>query len=325
MIPLLVSLGTTLGLGVVLLAVPALRSPLTRAASGPRWRADAVPVSGGIAMAAGFAAAVVVSATSSPGAGGILAASGLLLVVGVVDDLHPLRPEVKLIGQGLAGLVLAAGGVRPVLPGGAVVEVAAVVVWVVVVCNAMNLLDGMDGLAGGVALIAGTTLWAWNVPAPMMAAFVGAVAGFLPFNLRPARMFMGNGGSHWVGAVLAANTILDAGRGGGSTALGAWAVILVPAVLLAVPLFDTTLVVVERLRHGRPVTVGGTDHTSHRLVAAGLGQGWAVSLLWGLGLAAAGAASLIQVGPAGFAAGSAVLAVGFVVLGVRLDRVDVYG
>lgn len=323
MTAVIIAFGVSIALAVVLVVTPALRSPLTRAPAGPRWRADAVPVSGGIAMAVGFATAVLVTARGEAGIGAVLGASTFLGAMGIIDDLRPLPPKVKIAAQAIGGLLLAAGGVRPAIPGGVVVETLGAVVWVVVVSNAVNLLDGMDGLAAGVGLVAGATVWVWNAPAPIPAAFVGAVVGFLPFNLSPARMFMGNGGSHWMGAVLAGLTLMDGGRAGGDPA-ALWAVGLVPVVLLAVPLFDTTFVVVERLRHRRPVTVGGTDHTSHRLVASGVTERATVGLLWAVGVAAAGTASLARVGTVAFGVGAIVLTALLATLARRLARVAVY-
>jgi UDP-GlcNAc:undecaprenyl-phosphate GlcNAc-1-phosphate transferase len=308
-------------LAVVLVAIPALRAPLTRAASGPRWRADAVPVSGGIAMAIAFAVVALVAAGHERGIVSLVVGATFLGAVGVIDDLHPLPPAVKLVAQAVAGLMVAAGGVRPDLPGGVAVETAACVAWVVIVSNAVNLLDGMDGLAGGIGLLAGAALWMWDAPSRVVAAFVGAVAGFLPLNLRPARMFMGNGGSHWMGVVLAGLTIMDGGRAGGEhTAV--WSVIAVPVVLLAVPVFDTVFVVVERIRRGRPVTQGGTDHTSHRLVSSGMSEPVAVAVMWALGLAAAGAATAVRAGPWAFFAATCALGAALASLALRLRRVD---
>jgi len=310
-------------LAVALIATPALRAPLTRAASGPRWRADAVPVSGGIAMAIAFAVAALIAAGHQRGVVALVAGATFLGAVGVVDDLRPLSPAVKLAAQALAGVMVAAGGVRPDVPGGAAVGTVACVAWVVLVSNAVNLLDGMDGLAGGIGLLAGAALWAWNAPAPVAAAFVGAVAGFLPLNLRPARMFMGNGGSHWMGVVLAGLTIMDGGRAGGDPA-ASWAVVAVPVVLLAVPLFDTVFVVVERVRHRRPVMQGGTDHTSHRLVSSGVSERHAVVVLWVFGLAAAGAASAVRIGPWPFVAATCTLGAALAALALRLRRTSPY-
>jgi UDP-GlcNAc:undecaprenyl-phosphate GlcNAc-1-phosphate transferase len=224
--------------------------------------------------------------------------------------------------------VLAALGVRAALPGPEVVAWAATVAWVVVAANALNLFDNFDGAAGGAALVAGSALSLWwglgSGPTALGAALAGAAAGFLIWNAPPARIFMGDAGSHFLGAALAGLTLLDGGRAGTAGAAPAALAILVPVVLLAVPLFDTALVAVERRRHHRPLSVGGRDHTSHRLARLGLRARPVVLILWGLSAAAAGAASLAVLGPWWFAAGVAAPAVALTLLGVRLARVPIY-
>ena len=324
-----VAFGLSAALAAAFAFVPALRRPLIRSAQGARWRVDAVPVSGGLAMAVAFAVTALAWGDHSavPAA---LGAGGVALLVGLVDDLRPMPPRLKLAGQVAAGVVLVAAGVRFPLPGGFAVEAVVTVAWVVVLANAINLLDNMDGLASGVAALAAAAVWLWwaggdgGLPVALPAALFGALVGFLAFNFRPARIFMGDSGSLWLGATLAALTAVDAGRLGGAGDPG-WGLALgVPAVLMAVPLFDTTLVTVERLRHRRPVSVGGSDHSSHRLVAAGLRPGPAVVLLWGLGAAAAGAATMARFGVGWLLAAAAVLALVLRTLGVRLSRVAVY-
>jgi len=204
----------------------------------------------------------------------------------------------------------------------------ATIAWVVVAANALNLFDNFDGAAGGAALVAGLALSLWwglgSGPTALGAALAGAVAGFLVWNAPPARIFMGDAGSHFLGAALAGLTLLDGGRAGTAGAAPAALAILVPVVLLAVPLFDTALVMVERQRHHRPLSVGARDHTSHRLARLGLRARPVVLILWGLSAAAAGAASLAALGPWWFGAGVATLAAGLALLGVRLGRVPVY-
>lgn len=308
---------------------PLLARPFTRVAAGARWRADAVPLAGGMAMAAGFAVAVAGFGRDLPGAGAVLASAGTALAVGLADDLHPLPAWAKLAGQAGAGVVLAALGVRASLPGPEALAWAATIAWVVVAANAFNLFDNFDGAAGGAALVAAVTvaLW-WGLgagPTAPAAALAGAAAGFLLWNAPPARIFMGDAGSHFLGAALAGLTLLDAGRAGTTGPAPAVLAVLVPVVLLAVPLFDTVLVTVERRRHRRPLAVGGRDHTAHRLARLGLAPRRVALLLWGLTAAAAGAASLAAAGGWWFAAGAGVLAVGLAVLGIRLARVPAYG
>ena len=323
------ALGLAAGLSGAFVLFPSLGRPFTRAASGARWRADAVPLAGGLAMAAGFGAAVVAFGRDLPGAGAVLAAAATALGVGLADDLRPLPAWAKLAGQAGAGVVLAALGVRAALPGPEVVAWAATIVWVVVAANAMNLFDNFDGAAGGAALVASLALslwWGWGSgPFPLGAALAGAAAGFLVWNFPPARVFMGDAGSHFLGAALAGLTLLDAGRVGRTEPASAALVVLVPVVLLAVPLFDTALVAVERRRHRRPLAVGGRDHTSHRLARLGLAPRPVALALWGLAAGAAGAASLAAAGEWWFAAGALVLALGLAALGLRLARVPVYG
>lgn len=324
----LLALGLVAGLSGAFVLFPSLARPFTRAASGTRWRADAVPLAGGVAMAAGFGAAVAAFGRDLPGTGAVLAAAGVALAVGLTDDLHPLPAWAKLAGQAGAGVVLAALGVRAALPGPEAVAWVVTIAWVVVAANALNLFDNFDGAAGGAALVAGLALSLWwglgRGPTALGAALAGAAAGFLIWNSPPARVFMGDAGSHFLGSALAGLTLLDAGRAGTAGAAPAAAVILVPVVLLAVPLFDTALVAVERRRHHRPLAVGGRDHTSHRLARLGFGARAVALFLWGLTTAAAGAASLSAAGLWWFAAGAAALAAGLALLGVRLARVPVY-
>ena len=201
------------------------------------------------------------SGANCPGPGPSWPPPATALAVGLADDLRPLPAWAKLAGQAGAGVVLAALGVRAALPGPEVVAWAATIAWVVVAANALNLFDNFDGAAGGAALVAGLALSLWwglgGGPTALGAALAGAAAGFLVWNAPPARIFMGDAGSHFLGAALAGLTLLDAGRAGTAGAAPAALAILVPVVLLAVPLFDTALVAVERRRHHRPLSVGG--------------------------------------------------------------------
>jgi UDP-GlcNAc:undecaprenyl-phosphate GlcNAc-1-phosphate transferase len=225
--------------------------------------------------------------------------------------------------------VLAALGGRAAGPGPEAVAWVATIAWVVVAANACNLFDNFDGASGGVTVVAALALALWwglgHGPTALAAALAGAVAGFLVWNFPPARLFMGDAGSHFLGTALAGLTLLDAGRAGTASPAPWPQAILVPIVLLAVPLFDTALVAVERRRHGRPLAVGGRDHTAHRLALLGLGARRVALLLWGLAVAAAGAASLAAAGPWWFGAGAAGVAAGLALLGIRLARVPAYG
>lgn len=263
-----------------------------------RWHRVATPSYGGVAMFLGFAVAALVVAGSDSTTWRLVAGGGAMFVVGLVDDVATLSPKLKFGGQLVAAAVMVALGLELALPGGPLVTAPLSVIWIVAIANAVNLLDNMDGLAGGVSLAAASTLWAWAAAIPEVlpevaaAALVGALIGFLIFNVNPARIFMGDAGSLWLGATLAALSLLDGGRGGAETVEYSFLALVVPVVLLAVPVFDTALVAIERRRHGRPISQGGRDHSSHRLVAKGLSDRVAVGVLWLLATLGGGVASV---------------------------------
>lgn len=223
-------------------------------------------------------------------------------LLGVVDDRRALRalPKLGLQVTVALGTVLAADiRVLTLLdqyPAGAALSVALTVAWVVVVCNSLNFLDNMDGLAGGVGAIGGLALCVgacmarqW-MTAAMLALLCGAVVGFLCFNApwtrtRTARIFMGDGGSLLIGFLLAvlAVRIVFVNPDDPTYALGThWYGVLAPLVILAVPLYDAVSVTLLRLRQGRNPMVGDQQHFSHRLVQRGLTRRGAVLVIWAL-------------------------------------------
>ena len=215
---------------------------------------------------------------------GLLAAAVMIFVLGLVDDLVQLRPSTKLVGQLAAASVLLMSGIGVWLTGSYLVDVTVSLFWFIGITNALNLLDNMDGLAGGVGAIAASFmgidfLLVGDVALAGVAfAFAGALVGFLVHNYPPARIFMGDSGSLFIGLVLAGLALSPAP--GLSRSL--FAVVVVPAIVLAVPILDTTFVTVTRLLEGRPISKGGRDHTSHGLVALGISEERVVWLVWGL-------------------------------------------
>ncbi len=254
-------------------------------------------------------------------------AATLLFAVGMVDDLWGVGPTTKLAAQvGAAVLLMAAGHVFgpewPLWASGPVT-----LVWVIGITNAVNLLDNMDGLAAGIAGIAAVALTAFAaaggaLPAALLGGTVGGAAlGFLWFNAKPARIFMGDCGSLVLGYGVAALAVM----GQGAVAAGPGVAVLVPICALAVPILDTTLVTVARTQAGRPVTNGGQDHTSHRLVALGLSESAAVGTLHGVSAVAGGVGlTALVVEPALFYAACAFGTVALGVIGGSLGRLDVY-
>ena len=175
-------------------------------------------------------------------------------------------------------------GIGVWLTGSYLVDVTVSLFWFIGITNALNLLDNMDGLAGGVGAIAASFmgvnfLLAGDVGMAGVAfAFAGALVGFLVHKYPPARIFMGDSGSLFTGLVLAGLALSPAP--GLSRSL--FAIVVVPAIVLAVPILDTTFVTVTRLLEGRAISEGGKDHTSHGLVALGISEERVVWLVWGL-------------------------------------------
>jgi UDP-GlcNAc:undecaprenyl-phosphate GlcNAc-1-phosphate transferase len=197
---------------------------------------------------------------------GIFSGATFISLMGVIDDRWGLGSYVKLGGQLFAAAILILSGVQVQIFGGWV-DVAVTITWIVGITNAMNLLDNMDGLSGGVAMIAAvffTLLAAMSrqyLVGALAAALAGACAGFLIYNWNPAHIFMGDTGSLFLGFLLAAVAIKL--RFPTNSVTVTW---LVPLLVLAVPIFDTTLVFLSRLRRGKnPLTTPGKDHLSHRL------------------------------------------------------------
>jgi UDP-GlcNAc:undecaprenyl-phosphate GlcNAc-1-phosphate transferase len=225
---------------------------------------------------------------------GFMAATVLMFLTGLVDDVRELRPSTKAVIQLVAAAGMIASGVMLRLTGVFLVDVGLSLFWFVAITNAINLLDNMDGAAGGVAAIAAGYLGILAlidsrvVLAMMSLALAGALVGFLVYNKPPASIFMGDSGSLFVGMSLAGLAL--AGSQGSSR--GILAVIAIPLLTLAVPILDTSLVSVTRILRGQSPFEGGRDHTTHRLVAMGLTEWGAVKLLWGLA-AAGGAIGLL--------------------------------
>lgn len=245
-----------------------------------------VPLLGGVAIYAAFVVAILVfgDQLNLPQLFSILIGATAVSAMGVWDDRRRLRPLVKLGGQVVAALFVAVTGTRIILFDVPLLDYAIVVFWIVCITNALNLLDNMDGLSGGVAALASAfflvlaLLHGQFLVATLSAALLGACLGFLRYNFNPASIFMGDAGSLFLGFILAAVGIRL--RFPGQLAAISW---MIPIFVLAVPLFDTTLVVVSRLRRGlNPLTTPGRDHLSHRLVCMGLTQTHAVLLIYSM-------------------------------------------
>ena len=257
-----------------------------------------VPLLGGAAIYAGFMLALLFLGDRFyiRELIGILLGATLVSLFGLADDHWGLHAYLKLGGQVLAGVILILGGTQVYLfPSHPWLNWAITLLWVVGLTNALNLLDNMDGLSGGVTTVAATFLLllaAMGRPpqvlvGAMAAALIGACIGFLRYNLNPATIFMGDTGALFLGFLLAALSIKLR-----FPSNVPWITWLVPVCVLALPIFDTSLVFFSRLRRGKnPLTTPGKDHLSHRLVALGLTRREAVLTCYLIG----GACGLVAV------------------------------
>lgn len=245
---------------------------------------------------------------------GIFLGATLMSFLGLWDDRRGLSPWVKLIGQFLAAGVLTLTDVRIGLFAWEPLNIAATLLWVVGITNAMNLLDNMDGLSGGISAIAAlffllfAAMSRQYLVGALAAALVGACIGFLFYNLNPASIFMGDTGSLFLGFTLAAVGIKL--RFPENSPFVTW---MVPALVMAVPIFDTSLVIISRLRRKlNPLTTPGKDHLSHRLARLTGSPREAVLMCYLFGFLAGVIATFVTQAsvPEGYAAGGAVVIAG---------------
>jgi len=234
---------------------------------------------------------------------GLLFAAGMMFLVGLVDDRITLKPHTKLIAQFVAAGLLVEKGVRLGLdtslgmPNLQPVDTLLTMAFLVGITNAFNLLDNMDGLCAGIATIAAGSLAVLQasegqwVPAALCAAMAGGCLGFLKYNFSPARIFMGDCGSLFIGMFLAGAAMAAPVSGQQQNIVS---VVALPVLVLMIPLLDTILVTICRKWFRRSVFAGGCDHTSHRLVAIGLSDSKAVLFLYSLGLAGSAVAMAVR-------------------------------
>lgn len=264
----------------------AIRTGFVDAPASRKLHQDPMPLMGGLAILAGAVVAfllVFLQASITTEVIAILVALILVAVLGLIDDRMGMWARYKLGGQALGVLILLWGGVFVRLPFTPVwLDYIITFLWVMGLSNALNFLDNMDGLTAGVSAVASAFIVLMaasngqQLVTALGAAVLGACLGFLRHNFKPAKIFMGDAGSLFLGFVLAILT-LELSFPQNSNFV-TW---MVPILILGVPLFDTTLVVIARTRRGvNPFTTAGKDHTSHRLVELGYTQREAVLLLY---------------------------------------------
>ena len=280
----------------------------------------ATPLLGGIAMYVAFFLAIVFTIGLNTDIAAIFLGATLLVIIGLVDDRMGMMPNVKLFGQLIAALTVAKLGIRVAFIENYYLSVLFTCFWIIGMTNAFNLLDNLNGLSAGIASISAFffALLAWTrgdfMVATIAAALCGSSLGFLKHNFPKASIFMGDAGSLFLGFVLACAAVI-----------GSWETptkitsLAVPILILAYPIFDTTLVTILRIKEKRSIFQGGKDHSSHRLALLGLKKRRAVLVIYGItftfGLCAY---TLTRVSAAAAVIIMSVTSLALCVLGIRL-------
>jgi UDP-GlcNAc:undecaprenyl-phosphate GlcNAc-1-phosphate transferase len=247
-----------------------------------RWHERPTPLLGGVAIMLALLGCAAFLPALPPPVRVLLAGGCALFLLGLLDDVRPLRPETKLFGQMAVAAATIGFGLDLGATASPAVNAAFTFLWIVGLTNAFNLLDNMDGLAAGVAAIAVSFRLVFfigegeAVAADLAAGLVGALLGFLVFNTAPASIFLGDAGSMLIGFLVAGLTLVS----DSAHTRSAVSVVVLPVLVLLVPIFDTVFVTCTRILANRAVSAGGRDHTSHRLVQLGLSEREAVGILY---------------------------------------------
>jgi UDP-GlcNAc:undecaprenyl-phosphate GlcNAc-1-phosphate transferase len=334
MSPLVQSFALGLGLSAALV-------PLCRIIAGrfgvvahprdDRWHRSTVPLLGGLAIALSLLVGMLVTGAARDMVVPLTAAL-LISLVGLVDDVLSLKPATKLIAQIAMAAALVYFGYRLQWLDSRLLDSLVTIVWLVGLTNAFNLLDNMDGLCAGIALIVavmlliglstGVTRDLASSQITYLALLAGATAGFLIYNFPPASIFMGDGGSLLLGFSLAALTLSPEGvRGSRADVIS---VITAPVFVLLIPIFDTTLVTALRLLSGRSPARGGRDHSSHRLVAMGLSERTAILVLCFLAAVGGAIGNLVRQSEAWSMTVGALFVLAMGLFAAYLARIKVY-
>lgn len=276
-----------------------------------RMHTRPIPRFGGLAIFLGTMVSVLLYLPSSEQLWGVIISGTLMYAVGVYDDLKGMPAKVKLAAQIVCACILFEFSIRitgmknPFAAGGEIMHFPFVlslfvtVLWIVGITNTINLIDGLDGLAAGISMIAclsiGYTAFLHNryETCFIMLAIAGADFGFLPYNFNPAKIFMGDGGSLFLGFMLAGVSIM------GDTPLKSTTMIatIVPMFVLALPIFDTAFAILRRMINKRPIMEADKGHLHHRIMAVGLGQKRTVLMLYCISGIMGVAAVLMSIDP----------------------------
>ena len=320
------SLALVLGLTPVVIRLAKARGLVVEPRED-RWHRRPTALLGGVAIFIAVVVPYLLFLPLTKETLGVLAGGSAIFGLGLIDDLIEISPQRKFLVQIIIAALVVLVGVRimiiPIPP----LAVFLTIIWIVAITNAVNILDNMDGLASGITLVASACSFVYaaltGMPYVALLALLlaGASLGFLVFNFHPAKIFMGDSGSLFLGFSLSLLTILGTWR----EATNLMAALLFPIVILAVPIFDTTLVSFMRTQNGRSIAQGGRDHSSHRLVFLGFSERKTVILLMAIA-AVFGAVAILLKDLSLFSSLIIILllAVAMSVFGIFLGGVKVY-
>lgn len=320
------SLALALGLTPLVIRLARARGMIVQPRED-RWSRRPTALLGGVAIYLSVALPFLIFMPLTKETLGVLFGGTAIFVLGLLDDIFELPPQRKFLFQIVIAAAVVLFGVRIIIIEFAPLAVFVTILWIVGITNALNILDNMDGLSAGISFVASafSFIYAAMNGLPFVAlyalALAGASLGFLVYNFNPARIFMGDCGSLFLGLSLSLLSIMGTWR----EATNLVAALLFPVALLAVPIFDTTLVSFVRTRVGRSIAQGGRDHSSHRLVFLGLSERRAVLVL--MLLAAVFGALAVFLKSLTFVTTLvilALLAIGLTMFGIFLGGVGVY-
>jgi UDP-GlcNAc:undecaprenyl-phosphate/decaprenyl-phosphate GlcNAc-1-phosphate transferase len=265
----------------------ALKNGLVSYPRADRWHKHPTAILGGIGIYFASMVTALLMGIVNKSTIGLFIGATFVFVAGLLDDRFHFRPYTKLFLQIIAACIAIFSGATLGLPVNKLITIPLTLIWIVGVTNSFNLLDNIDGLAAGIAAISSSMIFlsslifANNALGIFSLILAGAALGFLPYNLNPAKIFMGDSGSMFLGYSLAVVSISGTAR----HISDLFATILIPVFILSVPIFDTIFVMIKRKLGGRRAFEGGTDHTSHSLVALGLSPRKTVFILYIISIA----------------------------------------
>lgn len=255
-----------------------------------RMHNKAMPRFGGVAIYAGIMVSLAGFALDDVGIISIMIGCTMIYILGLIDDIKNLKPIVKFGGQMVCAIALFVQGIRIEfitnyfgegrMAFGDIACFLITVLWIVAITNAVNLIDGLDGLAAGIGAISALCIGyvayihGQYIPTLAMMVVAGAALGFLPYNFHPAKTFMGDGGSQLLGFSIAAFSILGTVK---STTI---VVVIIPALVLGLPIFDTLMAIIRRTLRRQSIGTADKEHLHHRIMRAGYGQRRAVMLMY---------------------------------------------